>query len=344
MPNSRYIKTAAVVALAIIYVVVLPAVFAESRYVLRVLSTASVLAVISLGVWITFAIGRINIGQAAFALIGGYVTAILATRWGVPFWVAMPLSGVIAAAVGAALGLGILRLRGVYFAMITLSLTEAVRLAFLNGGDLTGGSSGIPHIPLPGELALLGLTIIPDFSIVNTHLAFFYLAAVLLVVTLAIVWRIATSRLGWIFRSLQQDEELATSIGINVARYRVMAYAICCFFGGIGGAYFTVAQQSIYPTVFGVPDSIFFILYCFLGGLAFVWGPVVGAFLLFISFEILHELQQYQQLFYSLIMIGIMMWLPNGLLSLSLPKRLLSTRLGRQPILDEAGSSQPRQV
>ena len=321
MAVSRNLKLAGLVALLVLYVVVIPAVFAESRYILRVISTASVLSVISLGVWLTFAIGRINIGQAAFALVGGYATAILSTRYGVSFWLALPLSGVVAAVVGTILGLGILRLRGVYFAMITLSLTEAMRLAFHNGGDFTGGATGISRIPLPGELSLFGLVLVPDFNTVNTHLAFYFLAAFLLILTLAVVWRIATSRLGWIFRSLQQHEDLSTSIGINVAKYRVMAYAICCFFGGLGGAYFTAAQQSIYPSVFGVPDSIFFILYCFLGGLAYVWGPVVGAFLLFISFELLHPLQQYQQLIYAAIMIGIMLWLPNGLLSLRPPAR-----------------------
>ncbi len=303
----------------VIYLIVLPAYFAESRYVLRVITTASVLSFISLGVWLTFTIGRINIGQGAFALIGGYTTAILSTKLGVSFWVCLPLSGLVAGLTGIIFGLGILRLKGVYFAMITLSLTEAVRLGFLSGGDFTGGAPGIPNIPLPDELKLFGITLVPDFGEVDTHIAFYYLGAVLLILGLAVIWRISSSRLGWIFESLQQDEELSRSVGINVARYRVMAYAICCFYGGLGGAFFTVSQQSIYPSVFGVPDSLFFILYCFLGGLAFVAGPIVGAFLLFILFELLHELQQYQQLIYSVIMISIMLWLPNGLLSLRLP-------------------------
>ncbi len=322
MPRGAILKWGGLALLAILYLVVLPAYFAESRYVLRVITTASVLSVISLGVWLTFTIGRINIGQGAFALIGGYVTAILATRLGLSFWLCLPLSGLIAGLTGIVLGLGILRLRGVYFAMITLSLTEAVRLGFLSGGELTGGAPGIPNIPLPGELSLFGLTLIPDFARVDSHIAFYFLGAFLLITGLAVVWRISVSRLGWIFRSLQQDEELAQSVGINVAKYRVMAYGICCCYGGIGGAFFTVSQQSIYPSVFGVPDSLFFILYCFLGGLAYVGGPIVGAFLLFILFEVLHDLQQYQSLFYAALMIAIMLWLPNGLLSLRLPRAL----------------------
>jgi branched-chain amino acid transport system permease protein len=317
----RPLRLAGLVVLGLVYVVGIPVYFGNSPYILRVVSIASMLSVISLGVWLTFAIGRINLGQAAFALIGGYTTAILSTRFGLSFWLCLPVSGLLAALVGTVLGVGILRLRGVYFAMITLALTEAARLAFLNGGELTGGASGIPIIPVPGRVAVFGLTLIPSFEAVDGHLAVYFLAATLLILSLAAVWRIATSRLGWIFRSLQQNEDLATSIGIDIARYRVLAYAICCFLGGIGGSYFAVTQQSIYPNVFGVPDSVFFILYCFLGGLAYVAGPVVGTFLLFIAFEVLHPLQQYQQLIYAVLMIVIMLCLPNGLLSLRWPRR-----------------------
>ena len=103
------------------------------------------------------------------------------------------------------------------------------------------------------------------------------------------------------------------------------AFAICSGFAGIGGAFFTASQQSIYPSSFTVQDSIFFMLYCFLGGLSYVFGPVVGTFVLFLSFELLAELREYQTLIYALIMILAMLWLPNGLLSL----RMAPAGLGR---------------
>ena len=106
-----------------------------------------------------------------------------------------------------------------------------------------------------------------------------------------------------------------------MAKYRVLAFALGCFFAGIAGAFFTVSQQSIYPSSFGVPDSVYFMLYCFLGGLSYVSGPVVGAFVLFLGFELLHGLREYQMLTYAAIMITVMLWLPNGLLSLRLPAR-----------------------
>src|SRR5215475_12573129 len=93
---------------ALVYLVLFPAWFANSFYALRIVSIASVLGVISLGVWVTFAIGRINLGQGAFALIGGYTVAILSTRYGLSFWLTLPLAGAVAVLVGTALGLGIL--------------------------------------------------------------------------------------------------------------------------------------------------------------------------------------------------------------------------------------------
>jgi branched-chain amino acid transport system permease protein len=276
-------------ALAFVYLVAFPYYFRGSNYILGVITNASILSFISLGVWVTFSIGRINISQGAFALIGGYTTAILSTRYGVSFWLCLPLSGLVAAAVGTVIGAGILRLRGVYFAMITLSLTEAVRLAFLNGGDFTQGATGIVNIPRPGALSLFGLTIIPAFGGAEP-LPFYYLAAGLLILGLSAVWRLTTSRLGWVFRSLRQNEDLAASIGINVAKYRVIAYGFCCFLGGVGGAFFAAFHQNIFPATYSVTDSVYFMLYCFLGGLGFIFGAVVGGFLRVVSFELRRDL------------------------------------------------------
>lgn len=305
--------------LGLIYFVIFPLLYRDSRYVLGVVINASMLSVISLGVWLTFTIGRTNISQGAFALIGGYTTAILSVRYGVSFWLCLPLSGLVAALIGALIGWPILRLRGVYFAMITLSLTEATRLAFLNGGEFTRGGTGIVDIPRPGALPIAGITLIPAFK-GSDPLPFYYLAAFLLLLTLIGLHRLTQSRIGWIFKSLRQNEELASSIGINVAKYRVMAYAICCFIGGVGGSFFAAFQQNIYPSTYTVTDSIYFMLYCFLGGLDYLLGPVIGAFLLIISFELLHSIQTYQTMIYAIIMITFMLWLPNGILSLRFKK------------------------
>lgn len=315
----RTMKPALAVVAIVLYVVVVPAWFAGQPYILGILTTASVLSVISAGVWLTFYIGRINIGQGAFALVGGYAAAILMTQLGLSFWLALPLAGFAAAAISVVIGAAVLRLKGVYFAMLSLSLTETARLAAQSFSWLTGGAKGITSLPLPGAMEIFGLTLIPDFATVNKHLAFYLFGAVLTVVAFAAMYRLVHSRIGHLFRSLQQNEELASSIGVDIARLRIIAYAIASFLGGVGGAFFVGAQQSVYPASFQIQDSVYFMLYCFLGGLGYVFGPIVGTFVLFLAFETLHGLNEYQPLIYSLLIIGLMLWLPNGLLSLRLP-------------------------
>jgi branched-chain amino acid transport system permease protein len=280
------------------------------------LTSVALLSIGSMGVWLTFYIGRINIGQGAYALMGGYVSAVLMTKAGFSFWATLPLAGIFCAVISVAIGLPILRLRGVYFAMVTLVLTEVTRLTAL-ALPVTNGAKGITSIPLPGGLSVFGIPLIPDFATLeNPKLAFYLLAVTLMVLSFAALWRIVNSRLGHLCRSLQQNEELASSIGVNTAYLRVLAYAISSFFGGLAGAVFVAISQSIYPSSFVVNDSVNFMLYCFVGGLGFVSGPMVGTFLLYFGWDLLSIAKEYQLLIYSSAMIAMMLVLPNGILSL----------------------------
>ena len=285
------------------------------------LTSVGLLAIASAGVWLTFYIGRINIGQGAFALLGAYVSAILVTKFDISFWFSLPVAGLFAAVVAILIGLPILRLRGVYFAMITLVLTQVFTLTAL-ALPITNGAKGITSIPLPGALSVFGVTLIPDFSTLqNPRQAFYFATGVLLVLTFAAMYRLVNSRLGHLCRSMQQNEELASSIGVNVPYIRVVIYAISSFFGGIGGAMFGSIAQSVYPSSFQVVDSVNFMLNCFLGGLGYVFGPMLGTLVLYFGWDLLFEFGKYQLLIYSSLLIILMLVLPNGLLSLRLPKR-----------------------
>lgn len=289
-----------IVLLAVFLYAVIPLVFSGRAYWFNVMTNAALLSFASLGVWITFAIGRVNIGQGAFALLGGYTSAILSTTYGLSFWLCLPISALAAGLAGFLIGWPLLRLRGIYFAMVTLSLTEAVRLLFLNTLGASGG--GILNIPRPAGL--------------STPLAFYLFAATLLLAGYLAVWRLANSRIGWVFRSMRENEELTMSIGIDIARYRVLAFVLCSAMGGVAGACFAALQQNIYPATYTVSDSINFMLYCFLGGLDYALGPIVGAFGLVMAFELLRSIQEYQALLYGVLMIVVMLFLPNGLLSI----------------------------
>lgn len=284
------------------------------------LTSVALLAIASAGVWLTFYIGRINIGQGAFALIGAYVSAILVVKAGWSFWISLPMAGLFAAFVAILIGLPILRLRGVYFAMITLVLTQVVTLTAL-ALPITNGAKGITNIPLPSGVSLVGVPLVPDFAgLENTRMAFYFTACILMVVTYAALYRLVNSRLGHLCRSMQQNEELASSIGVNISYIRVLIFAISSFFGGIGGAMFGSISQSVYPSTFQVMDSVNFMLNCFLGGLGYVFGPMLGTLVLYFGWDLLFELGKYQMLVYSLILIGVIRFLPNGLLSLRFSK------------------------
>ena len=284
------------------------------------LTSVALLAIASAGVWLTFYIGRINIGQGAFALIGAYVSAILVVKADWSFWISLPAAGLFSAVVAILIGLPILRLRGVYFAMITLVLTQVVTLTAL-ALPITNGARGISNIPLPSGISVFGIPILPDFAAMeNTKLAFYYTACIIMLLTYAALYRLVNSRLGHLCRSMQQNEELASSIGVNISYIRIVIFAISSFFGGLGGAMFGSIAQSVYPSSFQVADSVNFMLNCFLGGLGYVFGPMLGTLVLYFGWDLLFEFGKYQMLIYSTILIVIIRFLPNGLLSIRFGK------------------------
>jgi branched-chain amino acid transport system permease protein len=285
------------------------------------LSSVALLAIASAGVWLTFFIGRINIGQGAYALVGGYASAVLVVKAGLSFWIAMPLAGFFCAFVSMGVGLPILRLRGVYFAMVTLVLTEVAQLSAL-ALPITNGAKGITNIPPPGPIGLFGFDLVPAFdTFTNRNRAFYFLSVLVMMLCFAALYRLVNSRIGRLFAAMRQNEELASSMGLNVPALRVLAYAISSFFGGVGGAIFVAITQSIYPSSFTVNDSVNFMLNCFLGGLGYVFGPMLGSLVLYFGWDLLFEAGQYQLLIYSGVMIILMLALPNGILSLRLPGR-----------------------
>jgi branched-chain amino acid transport system permease protein len=311
-------KIAAVAVLLLVTLVLIPwSITLTKRWDLYyTLTSVALLSIASAGVWLTFYIGRINIGQGAYALIGGYVSAILVVKYGMSFWLTLPLAGLFCAAASVLIGLPILRLRGVYFAMVSLVLTEVARLLAL-ALPITNGAKGMVSIPLPGAIKIAGVTLVPDFAtLANPRLAFFYMSVILMLLCFAGLYRLVHSRIGRLCLSLQQNEDLASSIGVNVAYLRLIAYAISSFLGGLGGAMFVAISQSVYPSSFTVADSINFMLNCFLGGLGYVFGPMLGTFVLYFGWDFLFQTGQFQLLIFSSVLIVLMLLLPNGLLSI----------------------------
>jgi len=316
------------IALAVGLILVVPVLLdaAGRQDLYYTLTLIALLSIASAGVWITFYIGRINIGQAAYALIGAYASAILVSTYGWSFWLTIPAAGLLCTVVAVLIGLPILRLRGVYFAMVTLVSTEVARLTAL-ALPITNGARGMVNLPPPGPISLFGLTIVPDFAtLTNQRPAFYWLSVTIMLVVFGCIYRLVHSRIGELFNALQQNEELASSTGVNIAGLRIIAYAISSFLGGIAGAIFSAIAQSVYPSSFNIQDSINFMLNCFLGGLGYVFGPMIGTFVLRFGWELLFPMAKFQLLIYAAVLILLMLVLPNGLLSLVDTRRARSSR------------------
>jgi branched-chain amino acid transport system permease protein len=316
--SQNRIRKPILVFFILTYFVIIPICYRDSNYILHLIITSSIISISSMGVWLTFRLGFMNIGQAAYCTIGGYVTALLSVKAGLSFWLCLPISALISAIIGILIGIPVLRLKGVYFAMVTICLGEAVKLFFHNW-KFSGGPNGVWDIPLPGAISIFGLTLVPQFTATD-RLPFYMLAGSLLMCAFLINWRIQACRIGLIFNAVSQSDTLAASTGIDIAKYRIMAYAICCSFGGVSGSFLASYMNSIYPASFTIMDSIYFNLYCFIGGLDYIFGPAVGTFMLTILFEALRGLKSYQAIIYGATMIAAILWFPNGLLSLKYRK------------------------
>ena len=254
------------------------------------LSSVALLSIASAGVWLTFYIGRINIGQGAYALVGGYVSAILVTTYGLSFWFSLPIAGLFCAAVEhPRSACRSCRLRGVYFAMVTLVLTEVARLSALALSDHQWRQGHHQHPAARPDQASSASTIVPPFDTFAERNAAFYFLSVAIDGAVLRRRSIGSSIRGSASCSRRCDRTRSSPRrwDVNVPALRVLAYAISSFLGGVGGAIFVAIAQSIYPSSFTVNDSVNFMLNCFLGGLGYVFGPMLGTLVLYFGWDLL---------------------------------------------------------
>src|SRR5215831_25660 len=185
--------------------------------------------------------GQLNIGHSAFMCLGAYTSALLAKHYALPFELTLLAGALLAAAVGLIVGYPALRLRGVYFAMVTVAFVEVIRLIAAIWVPLTRGNSGLSGIPKPN---LLGITLVSKSSQ-------YYLAVGLAAIALFVLWRLERSRLGLTWRSIGLADNLAQSLGVNIAAHKLLAFAVGCFFAGVAGAFYAAFIRFLFPPEFG---------------------------------------------------------------------------------------------
>ena len=286
--------------------------FISQPYVLHVLIVMGVNITLATSLRFIATVGQFSLAHAGMVSIGAYTSALLVVKLGFSFWVSLPLAGLTAMSMAFLVGYPFVRLKGIYFTMVTLFLTEFITLLATEWRGLTGGVQGIISIPRPNAIIIPGLLNLTFASKAD----FYYLALVMIGVTLLILYAIESSRIGITFSSIRQSEALAESIGINSSGYRIFAFSIGCFFAGIAGAFYSHYFSAIAPGSFGFLLSINVFIYMVVGGMRRLSGPIIGAIILTLIPELAREVKEYEPFVFAAILLLVIFFLREGLVSL----------------------------
>jgi branched-chain amino acid transport system permease protein len=320
MQKRKYILLVLLLAVA-----VLPLVGNIDGYWLHVLNLTWIASIAALGITIaTGMTGQIVLGQAALMGVGAYATALAMLKWNLAWWIALPGALVIAAAVGLALGILSMRIKGHYLAIVTLALNEIFRLVALNESGLTGGPMGLRNIPTV-ELPALG----PDVD----HQLYLPLFLVMVAVYAFAVY-LYGRKMGRQMRAVRDDELAAESMGVNSHAIRIRAFVMCSVFGALAGGLYALVNGFISPNNFLIIESIKLVLMTVIGGLGSLGGTVLGAAVVTILPEALRGLQLYYMAAAGIGVVGVLMIAPRGLSVIGdwlLAPWLPQTEHGRQP-------------
>ena len=263
--------------------------------------------------------GEWSLGHVVMMGVGGYASALLAKKLGLSVWLAMPLGGLATAALTFLLAFPLFRMKGFYFLIGSFAAGEAIRRTWNLFRDPFGGPGGLARIPTP-ELELPGVGLI-DFG--DPRIYYFLTLAVVLV-SIVVFYRLEKSRIGLTLHAIHWQDSLAESVGVNIWRYKTLAFCVASFFVGIAGALLGHHITVVNPPQFSLTIMLYVLVWVIVGGTRTIAGPIVGVTVLSIVDESLRELLEYRPLIYGVILILTMRFLPAGLESL--PAKLMDLR------------------
>jgi len=291
-----------VLALAVVLVAAVAFPFWANRtqpYYLQIAINIISFAILALSWDMLARTGQLSLAHAAFYGLGAYTSALVTTRMGLPIFLGMLLGSLVAVVVAAGLGMLTLRLRGIYFAIGTLAFSETLRV-ITNQLRFTGGATGLVVPPL------LGGQRVPQYL--------FILAVLLLAVVVS--WMVNRSRWHFAFTAIRTNEAVAGAMGVDVVRFKVLAFMISAFFAGITGAYYAHVFLFISPIeVYSLAVSVGALVAPIFGGLYTTAGPILGAVVLRVGEEILRStVQRGYPIIYGLILALVILYMPRGLI------------------------------
>ena len=292
--------------------------------------------------------GLLDLGYVAFYAIGAYSYALLATTFGLSFWLCLPVAGILAAFWGILLGFPVLRLRGDYLAIVTLAFGEIIRIVLLNWTELTNGPNGVTGIPRPSFFGLpfdmsgepgtfagfFGL----EPSPVHRVIFLYYLILALALLTNWVTIRIRCQPIGRAWEALREDEIACRALGINIRNTKLTAFALGAMFGGFAGAFFATRQGFISPESFTFIESAIILAIVVLGGMGSQIGVAVAAIVMIGGFEVFRDLEEWRMLVFGAAMVVIMVLRPRGLVGSRTP----TIALGERRVIGAAHVSEGR--
>jgi ABC-type branched-subunit amino acid transport system permease subunit len=299
---------------AIVAALALAIVFREDHFVLLLITTVLLYTVATLGLNIQFGYaGVLNFAGASFFGIGAYTSAVLNAHTALPHLLVLVIGGLLAALIGSLLLLPVLRTRGHYAAVVTIAFALLFK-TFLEVNDVLGGPQGLQ---VKG-MTILGWSFNDNIEIGGLSLSFYvnYLVVslLLLVGAFVLVRRLERSWIGLNLDALRLDETAASCFGLDIARWKITAFLIGNFLIGIAGALFGMVGSFVAPNNYTFADSLLLVSILLLGGIGNPWGLVVATFIVVVVPEKLQTIQEYRFLLYALMVIGVLLFRPEGLL------------------------------
>lgn len=304
---SRLTQSKPLIAVLMVVVIAFP--FSSSTYQTSILISAMMYIVLGLGLNIVVGMaGLLDLGYGAFYLIGGYTFALLNIHTGAGFWISLPIAGLLAASFGVLLGIPVLRLRGDYLAIVTLGFHEIVRLVVENWDEVLHGPSGIPNIPKPG---LFGFKL--GFN--GSTIYLYYITVLIMLVAIGVIRRLHISRIGRAWMALREDETACQAMGIDTTMTKLTAFGLGAFWAGIVGVIFAAKASFVNPASFTFYESAMILSIVVLGGMGSIRGVILATLILILLPEYMRFLKEYRILFFGAIMVVMMVFRPQGLIS-----------------------------
>jgi branched-chain amino acid transport system permease protein len=274
---------------------------AYHQYVLNVMCINILLAV-GLNIVKGFA-GQVTVGHIALMAIGAYASAVISKNFGLPFWGALPLAMLVTAGAGVLIGIPALRLEGAYLALATLGLAESVRIV-ISGTEYLGAAIGFEGVPPP---YLFGRAL-------DRHFDYYYVVMPLALIGVYFSFSILSSDIGRAFKSIREDQLAAAASGVNVAKYKVIAFVLSALYAGCAGSLKAhMAPGFLNPNDYTLQEMVTLLLMVIFGGIGHIWGGIIGAILVTIINDLTQDYYTYRMAIFGMIIVLTVIFMPRGI-------------------------------